>query len=301
MDKRLKSFVYERYEGSEKTSRNKKKPCSRFDATDELVAVYKGDTPGQRESVDLEEAIKRVVKGEKTQEKTEKTKPTEKVKKPEKSPFPKSKDDGAEEKPTTDDEPDRDGAPDKGDSEKAFGGSGKDIDKKKDPTALDKKLAQDDRAKDMDDDDEAAKKIPSGTTKVVLNPEIDQSGQDDFSDKEKPTKTVGGDAPKKGKKKMKTESVFGTPENFGLDDDLVSAVRAVCAPIPIEELSRKTLSSYVKKASDSRADAQADYGYAEKKGYVKKQGMAYRTVINRRTGIRRAADKLGEDNDDRHR
>lgn len=35
------------YESTEMISRNKKKPSSRFDGTNELVDVYKKDTPGQ--------------------------------------------------------------------------------------------------------------------------------------------------------------------------------------------------------------------------------------------------------------
>ena len=63
----------------------------------------------------------------------------------------------------------------------------------------------------------------------------------------------------------------------------------------IDELSRKTLGSYVKKASDSRASNQADFGRFEKFKNEKKMGKAYRNVINRRTGIERAADKLAKE------
>jgi hypothetical protein len=72
-----------------------------------------------------------------------------------------------------------------------------------------------------------------------------------------------------------------------------------CVPVKeeeqIDELSRKTLGSYIKKASDSRADNQADFDRFEKFKNQKKMGKAYRTVINRRTGIQQAADKLAKE------
>ena len=43
----LKDSQTEEYTGSEKVSKNKNKPSSRFDATTSLANVYKGDTPGQ--------------------------------------------------------------------------------------------------------------------------------------------------------------------------------------------------------------------------------------------------------------
>jgi hypothetical protein len=55
--KKVPNCVPEAYTGSEKTSKNKNKPNSRFDATNELVNVYAKDTPGQS----VLETIKKVV------------------------------------------------------------------------------------------------------------------------------------------------------------------------------------------------------------------------------------------------
>ena len=56
----LKASQTEEYTGSEKVSKNKNKPSSRFDATTSLANVYKGDTPGQMKESPLS-TIKRVV------------------------------------------------------------------------------------------------------------------------------------------------------------------------------------------------------------------------------------------------
>jgi hypothetical protein len=55
--KKVPNCVPEAYTGAEKTSKDKNKPNSRFDATTELVNVYAKDTPGQS----VLETIKRVV------------------------------------------------------------------------------------------------------------------------------------------------------------------------------------------------------------------------------------------------
>ena len=60
----------------------------------------------------------------------------------------------------------------------------------------------------------------------------------------------------------------------------------------IDELSRKTLSNYIKKASDNRAKNQGDFDFYYKKKNSKKYGKAFRNVLNRRKGIRTATDKL---------
>ena len=60
----------------------------------------------------------------------------------------------------------------------------------------------------------------------------------------------------------------------------------------IDELSRKTLSNYIKKASDNRAKNQGEFDFYYKKKNSKKYGKAFRNVMNRRKGIRTATDKL---------
>ena len=60
----------------------------------------------------------------------------------------------------------------------------------------------------------------------------------------------------------------------------------------IDELSRKTLSNYIKKASDNRAKNQGEFDFYYKKKNSKKYGKAFRNVLNRRKGIRTATDKL---------
>lgn len=60
----------------------------------------------------------------------------------------------------------------------------------------------------------------------------------------------------------------------------------------LDELSRKTLSNYIKKASDNRAKNQGDFDFYYKKKNSKKYGKAFRNVLNRRKGIRTATDKL---------
>jgi hypothetical protein len=239
MDERLKRFTFERYEGSEKTCRNKKKPCSRFDATDSLVAVFKKDTPGESAteerfglSLDLIEAVKRVVKGEKPE------KAAPKKGKPDRDEEPiakgKSKPGAFNGKP---DDPKASSGkdPDKGDEVPPTNDSAKARpDKKTDPAALNKQLSKDDRARDMDSDDETAKKIPSGKTPVVLNPEIDTSGQDDTDDKAPATGVAGGSS--KGKKNKKGKQMVDTEqkrlrEGLGLSAGLVEAVSAVANPV----------------------------------------------------------------------
>jgi hypothetical protein len=67
----------------------------------------------------------------------------------------------------------------------------------------------------------------------------------------------------------------------------------------IDELNKKTLGSYIKKASDSRAKEQGDAEFYQKKGVnnrnYKKYGKALHNVIKRRKGIRLAADKLAKE------
>jgi hypothetical protein len=60
----------------------------------------------------------------------------------------------------------------------------------------------------------------------------------------------------------------------------------------LDELSKKTLSNYIKKASDNRAKNQGDFDFYYKKKNSKKYGKAFRNVLNRRKGIRTATDKL---------
>lgn len=60
----------------------------------------------------------------------------------------------------------------------------------------------------------------------------------------------------------------------------------------LDELSRKTLSNYIKKASDNRAKNQGEFDFYYKKKNSKKYGKAFRNVLNRRKGIRTATDKL---------
>jgi hypothetical protein len=76
-----------------------------------------------------------------------------------------------------------------------------------------------------------------------------------------------------------------------------------CVPVKeeeqIDELKKSTLGSYIKKASDSRAKNQGDAEFYQKKGVndknMKKYGKSLRNVINRRKGIRTAAEKLAKE------
>jgi len=61
------------------------------------------------------------------------------------------------------------------------------------------------------------------------------------------------------------------------------------------EKRRELLKRYITKASDSRAKAQSDAKFYEKKNQ-KKYGKALRTVINRRKGIIKAVSRLEESN-----
>ena len=65
------------------------------------------------------------------------------------------------------------------------------------------------------------------------------------------------------------------------------------------EKRKDILRDYIKRASDSRAKNQGDAEFYQKKGITpknqKKYGKAIRNVINRRTGIRRAVDRLEEE------
>jgi hypothetical protein len=61
------------------------------------------------------------------------------------------------------------------------------------------------------------------------------------------------------------------------------------------EKRRELLKRYIIKASDSRAKAQSDAKFYEKKNH-KKYGKAFRKVINRRAGIIKAVSKLEESN-----
>jgi hypothetical protein len=102
----------------------------------------------------------------------------------------------------------------------------------------------------------------------------------------------------------------GKPANFG--DAIVSSGAAKQwkkqnamfrreDPSMMEATDKRkdVLRNYIKKASDSRAKNQGDAEFYQKKGITtknqKKYGKAIRNVINRRTGIRRAVDRLEEE------
>jgi len=60
--KKVPNCVPKAYTGAEKTSKDKNKPNSRFDATTELVNVYAKDTPGQQDSKPAESYKKNLIK-----------------------------------------------------------------------------------------------------------------------------------------------------------------------------------------------------------------------------------------------
>lgn len=85
-------------------------------------------------------------------------------------------------------------------------------------------------------------------------------------------------------------------KNKSVANPIVASMMRRSSPVmeqeQIDELSRKTLSNYIKKASDNRAKNQGDFDFYYKKKNSKKYGKAFRNVLNRRKGIRTATDKL---------
>jgi hypothetical protein len=98
-------------------------------------------------------------------------------------------------------------------------------------------------------------------------------------------------------------TMFGSKNTFHIHHNLLR--KQTVKEDQINELSNKTLGSYIKKASDSRADAQyraAEYQNTmndpkkKSKRYGWKQyGKDLRTVQHRRTGIQKAADKMAKE------
>jgi hypothetical protein len=85
-------------------------------------------------------------------------------------------------------------------------------------------------------------------------------------------------------------------KNKSVANSIVASMMRRRSPVmeqeQIDELSRKTLSNYIKKASDNRAKSQGEFDFYYKKKNSKKYGKAFRNVLNRRKGIRTATDKL---------
>ena len=84
-------------------------------------------------------------------------------------------------------------------------------------------------------------------------------------------------------------------KNKSVANPIVASMMRRSSPVmeqQLDELSRKTLSNYIKKASDNRAKNQNDFDFYYKKNNSKKYGKAFRNVLNRRKGIRTATDKL---------
>lgn len=194
--------------------------------------------------------------------------------------------------------------------------------------AEDKDVGEDDdkkKKKDAKADEVDAKEIKGGKTEVDLNPTTDDkvsTEKEEDSDSAKARKKANKEIGAKGA--VKESQMFKSDKNLGVADSIIEAAKQVMkeklvgdqhkidknkngkidahdfkllrkeeseekAEEQIDELSKKTLSGYVKKASDDMSMS------AHSAGAHAGSGVDRDRAIKRLRGVKKAADKLAKE------
>lgn len=186
------------------------------------------------------------------------------------------------------------------------------------------KEAKDDDGKKSDMDDKDAKEIKGGKTEVIMNPKTDERPEESSEEDKKSKKATKDENKKIGTKSGVKEETMSN-KNFGLPQSLIDVVSEALKggqknldknhngkidgedfkilrgkkmkeeSEKIDEVSKKTLSNYIRKASSDAANHAYTAGMGDKGEMRINRDEYHMKASSRLQGVSKAAQKLAKE------